>query len=115
MQGTEDCIPVVNCKKFHLIDGNGDKDDPCAEEYLEITDGSYGFQRFCGKDGPDDVTSGRKFRDLFITLKLAAQKISRSLRCTVTCSPGKVHGKPLDENSEPTVNEECSKLATFNK
>lgn len=91
------------------MDPTDDKDDPCQEEYFEVTDGSYGFQKFCGKTGPEDLTSGRKFRDFYITLKLAANKQSRGLKCSVTCNPGKVKGNALDENSEPEYNEECSK------
>ncbi len=31
------------------MDPTDDKDEPCEKEYLEITDGSYGYQKFCGK------------------------------------------------------------------
>ncbi|ODM96894.1 Transmembrane protease serine 6 [Orchesella cincta] len=107
--GTENCIPTLECDKFLLEPGTGG-DDPCPEEYLQVTDGHKGFEKFCGKDGPKSITSGKKLRDLYITLKTSEQaKIKkRELRCQVTCHPGEAKGKPLAENSEPETDDTCN-------
>lgn len=89
-KGTEHCIPVLNCKKFSLNpDWERNPDNPCSEEYLEVTDGSSGLDRYCDTNGPKNVTTRAGLRDLYITFKgvVNPDKVKkRGLKCTVFCS-----------------------------
>ncbi|CAL8137161.1 unnamed protein product [Orchesella dallaii] len=107
--GTENCIPTLECDKFSLEPGSGGE-DPCPDEYLQVTDGHKGFEKFCGKDGPKSITTGKKLRDLYVTLKTSehAKIKKRELKCHVICHPGEAKGKPLAENSEPEFDDSCT-------
>jgi len=58
------------------------------EEHLEITDGFEGYMRFCGDDGPKNLTTSRGLRDLYITYKPSKESKlpGRGFKCTVSCS-----------------------------
>lgn len=87
--------------------------DPCGDEYLEVTDGSNGYAKFCGNNGPNNITNDKLYRDLYITLKLGdgdrGPHRGRRLKCTFTCNPGKGEGTPIEQKVELGTTARCSK------
>ncbi|OXA51279.1 Transmembrane protease serine 11B-like protein [Folsomia candida] len=85
--GTDDCSPVLSCKKFKLARDTGTtKEDKCKDEYLEVTDGVGGYDKFCGDTGPSEVSATKRLRDLYVTYKSGEKENKRQLKCTVTCA-----------------------------
>lgn len=67
------------------------KEDKCKDEYLEVTDGVGGYDKFCGDTGPSEVSATKRLRDLYVTYKSGEKENKRQLKCTVTCAAqGKV-------------------------
>lgn len=99
----------MTCKKFKLEPNPTDSEEPCPDEYLEITDGTGGYQKFCGESGPVNLTTKNGFRDLYVTLQTNSKKQSRGLKCTVDCSvPDAEATTPLEDNFSPDRDEFCN-------
>jgi hypothetical protein len=107
--GSPECRPQIKCSKFKLVQSAANENgEPCPEEHLEITDGSGGFERYCGAEGPKGVVPPGELRDLYIRFK--GHKDPKSLKnkgfkCIVTCAQS--GDKPLEANTEPEVNKIC--------
>ncbi|CAG7823601.1 unnamed protein product, partial [Allacma fusca] len=107
--GSATCQPKIKCTKFKLTEPPaGVEGDPCPDEYLQITDGSAGFEKFCGSNAPNGVIPPNNLRDLFITFqghKNPKSLKNKGFKCIVTC--GGNGDTPLAVNMEPEVNKLC--------
>lgn len=111
-QGARNCLPNVTCFNSNLVGANPNSTvkDPCANDYLEIADGSFGYQKFCGSDGPVNVTTGRNARDIYLTLNLTFHAKNRAFQCIARCisDTDDVKIKPLEDSIAPLTNPHCS-------
>ncbi len=88
-QGTEPCVSLLNCPFFNLTDTQG-----ACEEYVEVYDGNKGHQKFCGTNGPINLSAFGGLRDLYIKYKTvkrdglrdAEEEKVKKFTCTVSCS-----------------------------
>jgi hypothetical protein len=82
------CNPILDCKKFKLAPSpaGASEEEKCKDEYLEVTDGVGGYNKYCGTEGPKGLTTTNKLRDLYITYKAGDGEKKRGLKCTVKCS-----------------------------
>lgn len=112
LQGSHNCLPIVTCLNFSLAEStqNDTKEEPCLDDFLELTDGSYGYQKYCRKNGPVNITAGRSYRDIYMTLNLSSSAKNRSFDCVVKCitdtDDEKI--KTLEDNLVPEFNTRCS-------
>lgn len=90
--GADLCVPEISCNNFSLTEpvlestSESNTSLVCEDEYLEVFDGSVGKTKYCGREGPQNVISGRYLRDLYITLKLASgREKDRMFECSVSC------------------------------
>lgn len=94
-----------------MAEGTSEGDDPCPDEYLQITDGSEGFEKFCGAKGPDKVVPTGTLREIYLGFqghKNTGTPKNKGFKCVASCSEGQ-DVKPLEKNMAPEVDKLCGK------
>lgn len=101
--GTQGCVPVANCEQFKL--GSSDE---CSADYLEMSDGSGGGEKFCGSRSPHNVSSSNSI--LIAHLKMGYFGSNRKFECTVNCATEETQVNQVLPTQEPETTE-CSKFS----
>jgi len=55
------------------------------DQFLEITDGNIGLERFCDKTGPVQLVANLGMRDLYVTFKNLRTAYPAELECFISC------------------------------
>ncbi len=127
-------MPQISCPIFSVAPSGWDGE--CADQWMEVTDGIVGFQKFCGRKGPMNVVVAEYngLRDLYIAFRNKYRMFQARFECNVSCGSKskilflpKIFANHIHKNCKisyynldtanflpdvltPKVNEDCRKL-----
>jgi hypothetical protein len=101
--GHDNCDVVLSCDVTMSSSGG----DDCSEEFVQVTDGSGGSKKFCGKTKFDNIRASKGLRHLFLVIESEDQKKRDGISCTAKCAEKEDEGVRLEKEEERKFDLRC--------